>query len=51
MLRTTAVTALGTFVAVGCRVADPPLDPRLFPRLLTLLGMGPVRGGLVSVWP
>ncbi|WP_432081945.1 MFS transporter [Streptomyces sp. WAC 04229] len=72
-----AAAALGGFVAVERRVADPLLDPRLFLRpafsgvmlgalafnaaafgvmaytsiwLQTLLGMSPVRGGLVFVW-
>ncbi|CAM5729859.1 MFS transporter OS=Streptomyces fumanus OX=67302 GN=GCM10018772_58770 PE=4 SV=1 [Streptomyces fumanus] len=72
-----AVLALGAFVAVERRSADPLLDPRLFARpafsavmlgalafnagafallaytsiwLQTLLGMSPVRGGLVFLW-
>ncbi|MGX1225673.1 MFS transporter [Streptomyces ambofaciens] len=72
-----AALALGVFVAVEHRIADPLLDPRLFLRpafsgvmlgglafnaaafgvmaytsiwLQTLLGMSPVRGGLVFVW-
>ncbi|MFF5104208.1 MFS transporter [Streptomyces sp. NPDC000134] len=72
-----AALALGLFVALERRSADPLLDPRLFARpafsvvmlgalafnaaafasmaytsiwLQTLLGMSPVRGGLVFLW-
>ncbi|MEU6143719.1 MFS transporter [Streptomyces sp. NPDC047081] len=72
-----AVVALGCFLAVELRSADPLLDPRLFLKpafsgvmvgalafnaaafslmaydsiwLQTMLGMSPVRGGLVFLW-